>query len=194
MRGFYLVLAVVFSILIDQLSADNIVSSNRIYVDETADNSINAKERAFQKALAKACVMIFGKDVDKKSLHYSFSVLKEKISDQRYQAILQFQFHLSDNAQPISAPTETMLSSATAGRAPGVDHHEIYVRIATNITNWIDHRRLDLANLNLTHTVIYASTSSVTVKVRSSGAAFMAAARNAGYIVTEESADVFVMN
>lgn len=76
-----------------------VITSDKVYVDETATDSLIAKQNAMKSALKKAIIYVENKykiKLNRNDLHYSFTVLKEKFTDVRYQAILQFSFTVND--------------------------------------------------------------------------------------------------
>lgn len=76
-----------------------VITSDKVYVDETATDSLIAKQNAMKSALKKAIIYVENKykiKLNRNDLHYSFTVLKEKFTDVRYQAILQFNFTVND--------------------------------------------------------------------------------------------------
>lgn len=135
------------------------ITSNKIYVDETSTDAMSAKEKAIKNALRKTALSILKIDlskVDASKLKYSFVILKEKFSNTRYQAILQFTFHIDgdkDSTITLNEKNEydKPLENSTKQK---VSYHSVLYIPIENLTEWEAVYKSILDIISNTHYVI----------------------------------------
>lgn len=155
-----------------------VITSDRVYVDETSTDSLIAKQNAIKSALKKAIIYVENKykiKLNQKDLHYSFTVLKEKFTDVRYQAILQFNFTVNDVQSDEHTAKREFSNSESHNRA-ALPHEFIIITIPlSSIKDWINGISEELKQiLGGDYYVNEISNDHVTIKAGMSKSAFLA--------------------
>lgn len=175
-------------------TTDDILISDKIYVDETAKDSLSAKNIAVQKALQKAiktALKTNPKQTSTENIHYSYSILKENFTDTRYQAILQFKFNKSNlmesmglsqpavNTELKPAPVKT-LDNGENLILPKVYPQFVQVDIPIpNISLWINKYKYEVERLfGLSYKIKYMRYNFISISVEHSEKAFCQIVRN----------------
>lgn len=135
------------------------ITSNKVYVDETSTDAMSAKEKAIKNALIKTARSILKIDlskVDASKLKYSFVILKEKFSSTRYQAILQFTFHIDNDRDSTITLNEKNEYTKPLENSPKqkISYHSVLYIPIESLTEWEAVYKSILDIISNTHYII----------------------------------------